>query len=74
MTRREWAGTTRSGSRGRCERAVARVVPIDLTAGDATLEEALTVWCDNAPGDHAFADDLDGVGASDRPPTNRWES
>ena len=54
--------------------AVARVVPIDRALDDATLGEALTVWCDGAAGDHAFADDLEAVSASDRPPSNPWES
>lgn len=53
---------------------VARVVPIDRTASDATLGEALTVWCDGVADDHAFADDLDAVNASDTPPMNPWGS
>ena len=53
---------------------VARVVPIEQAADDATLAEVLTVWCDGAAGDDAFATDLDLVNSSDRPPTNRWES
>ena len=55
-------------------KAVARVVPIDRVPDDATLGEALTVWCAGAAGDHAFADDLETVNASDRPPLNPWES
>ena len=53
---------------------VARVVPIEQATDDATLAEVLTVWCDGAAGDDAFATDLDLVNSSDRPPTNRWES
>ena len=53
---------------------VARVVPIEDETEDATLGEALSIWCDGAAGDPAFADDLDGINSSDRPPTNRWES
>ena len=54
-------------------RPVARVVPIEPEAKGATVGEALAIWCkgDDDPG---FADDLDAVNASDRPPTNRWES
>ena len=55
-------------------RAVARVVPIDSAADNATLSEALTAWCDEATGDDAFADDLEMINAADRLPTNRWES
>ena len=55
-------------------KAVARIVPIDRSADDATLQEALTVWCDDAAGDHTFADDLEAVNASDRSPANPWES
>ncbi len=53
---------------------VARVVPIHRAASDATLGEALTAWCEGAADDHAFADDLDAVSASDTPPMNPWES
>ena len=53
---------------------VARVVPIEDETGDATLGEALSIWCNGAEGDPTFADDLDAINSSDRPPTNRWES
>ena len=53
---------------------VARVVPIEDETEDATLGEVLSIWCAGAAGDPAFADDLDGINSSDRPPTNRWES
>lgn len=55
-------------------RPVARVVPIEPEAKQATLGEALAIWCDGAADDPTFADDLDLVSASDRPPANRWES
>lgn len=55
-------------------RPVARVVPIEDETEDATLGEALSIWCDGAASDPAFADDLDAIDSSDRPPTNRWES
>ena len=53
---------------------VARVVPIEREADDPTLGEVLSAWCDGAAGDHAFAEDLDAVNASEKPPVNRWES
>ena len=52
---------------------VARVVPIEDETEDATLGEALSIWCDGAEGDPAFAEDLDLINASDRPPTRRQE-
>ena len=52
---------------------VARVVPIEPETKQATLGEALTIWCNGATDDPTFADDLDLVNASDRPATNRWE-
>ena len=53
---------------------VARVVPIEDETEDATLGEALSIWCDGAARDPELADDLDAINASDRPPANRWES
>jgi len=53
---------------------VARVVPIEDEAEDATLGEALSIWCDGPESDPAFADDLDVINASDKPATNPWES
>ena len=58
----------------RNRRPVARIVPIEGEAECGTLGEALSIWCDGAASDPAFADDLDAINASDRPPTNRWES
>lgn len=55
-------------------RPVARVVPIEDDTEDATLGEALSIWCDGAASDPAFADDLDAINSSDTPPNNRWES
>lgn len=55
-------------------RPVARVVPVEPHADEATLGEALAAWCDGASGDREFADDLDAVNASDKPPTDRWAS
>jgi prevent-host-death family protein len=55
-------------------KAVARVVPVEPDADEATLGEALATWCDGASDDRAFADDLDAVNASDKPPTDRWAS
>lgn len=52
---------------------VARVVPIEDEPEDATLGEALSIWCDGAESDPAFADDPDVINASDRPPTRRQE-
>ena len=53
---------------------VARVVPVEPDADEATLGEALAAWCDGASSDRAFADDLDAINASDKPPTDRWAS
>ena len=55
-------------------RPIARVVPIEREADDPTLGEVLGAWCDGAAGDHAFAEDLDAVSASEKPQVNRWES
>jgi prevent-host-death family protein len=53
-------------------RAVAHIVPVQAGATDATLAEALTAWARAAPGDATLADDLERVGAADRPPVNPW--
>ena len=53
---------------------VARIVPVESEADDATFGEVLSAWCDGAAGDHAFAEDLDAVDASDKTPVNRWQS
>jgi prevent-host-death family protein len=55
-------------------RAVAHIVPVRSEATDATLAEALTAWSRAAPRDAALADDLERVGAADRPPVNPWDS
>ena len=54
-------------------RAVAHIVPVRNEATDATLVEALTAWSRAAPSDAALADDLERVGAADRPPGNPWD-
>jgi prevent-host-death family protein len=53
--------------------AVARVVPVP---GDSatSLREAVALWRSAGAPDAAFADDLERVGAADRPPTNPWAS
>ena len=53
---------------------VARVVPVETEAGGATLGKLLSALCNGAAGNHAFAEDLDAVQASDKPPVNRRES
>ena len=53
---------------------VARVVPIEGAATDATLGEALAAWCQGSAEDRTLADDLAGIGAADRPPDNPWAS
>lgn len=55
-------------------RPVAQVVPIEDETKGATLGESLSTWCDGGASDLAFADDLEAIDSSDRPPTNRWES
>jgi antitoxin (DNA-binding transcriptional repressor) of toxin-antitoxin stability system len=52
---------------------VARLAPIP-NRSIATLHEALAAWRAAGPPDPAFADDLERVGASDRPPDNLWAS
>ncbi|MYC68904.1 MAG: type II toxin-antitoxin system Phd/YefM family antitoxin [Acidobacteriia bacterium] len=58
----------------RSGRPVARIVPIEDGTKGATLGDALSIWCDGAESDPAFADDLDVINASDKPATNPWES
>lgn len=53
---------------------VARLTPIASTAATATVGEALDAWLSDADADPAFADDLAAIGASDRPPDDRWAS
>ena len=54
-------------------RAIAHIVPVRAEATDATIADALTAWSQVAPRDAALADDLERVGAADRPPVNRWD-
>ena len=54
-------------------RAVAHIVPVRAEGTDATLAEALTAWSQVAPIDASLADDLEHVGAADRPPVNPWD-
>lgn len=49
---------------------IARVVP--LPAGAGTLGEALSAWRSAGEPEPAFADDLERVGAADRPPEDPW--
>ena len=53
---------------------VARMVPIERATTDATLAEALAAWCQGSGDDRTVADDLDRVGAADKPPDNPWAS
>jgi antitoxin (DNA-binding transcriptional repressor) of toxin-antitoxin stability system len=53
--------------------AVARIVPLHEKPS-ASLREALAVWRGAGPPDLAFADDLERVGALDRPPESAWAS
>jgi len=53
-------------------RAVAHIVPVPDATG-ATLADALTAWSRAAPRDAGLADDLERVGAADRPPVNPWD-
>ena len=64
--RRETLIIERNGS------VVAKVVPVD-SAGRATLADALASWANDAS-DSSMADDLERIGASDRPPANPWAS
>ena len=53
--------------------AVARLTP--LPEGSPTsLREALAVWRAAGEPEPAFADDLERVGAADRPPEDPWAS
>jgi prevent-host-death family protein len=52
---------------------IARLVP--LPAGSASsLREALAAWRSAGEPDADFADDLERVGAADRPPEDPWAS
>jgi antitoxin (DNA-binding transcriptional repressor) of toxin-antitoxin stability system len=53
--------------------AIARLVP--LAEGSVTsLAEALTAWQSAGEPEEDFADDLERVGAADRPPEDPWAS
>ena len=52
---------------------VARIGPVP-SAGVSTLREAMAAWVRDGEPDAAFADDLERVGAADRPPGNPWDS
>jgi len=51
---------------------IARLAPIGSGTA-ASLAEGLRAWRAAAIRDPAFADDLERVNASDRPPRNPWE-
>jgi antitoxin (DNA-binding transcriptional repressor) of toxin-antitoxin stability system len=51
---------------------VARIVPLPEKASVSSLREALVAWRAAGPPDPAFADDLERVGAADRPAENAW--
>lgn len=51
---------------------VARLAP-PARAG-VSLAEALRAWREAGPPDPTFADDLERINASDRPPHNPWAS
>lgn len=53
--------------------AVARVTPAP-EGSPTTLREALEAWSSAGKPEAAFADDLERVGAADRPPQNPWDS
>jgi antitoxin (DNA-binding transcriptional repressor) of toxin-antitoxin stability system len=53
--------------------AVARVTPVPGST-PTTLREALEAWSSAGESEAAFADDLERVGAADRPPPNPWAS
>ncbi len=50
---------------------VARIVPLPEKF-PSSLREALVAWRAAGPPDPAFADDLERVGAADRPAENAW--
>jgi antitoxin (DNA-binding transcriptional repressor) of toxin-antitoxin stability system len=53
--------------------AVARISPVP-ESHPATLGDALAAWRAAGDADHAFANDLERVGALDRPATDPWAS
>jgi prevent-host-death family protein len=52
---------------------VARVIPAEPHRV-VTLSRALAVWCGAGQPDPGFADDLERVGAADKPAENPWGS
>jgi antitoxin (DNA-binding transcriptional repressor) of toxin-antitoxin stability system len=52
---------------------VARLGPVSGKAA-GSLGEALRAWRGAGDADPSFADDLERVGATDRPPALRWDS
>lgn len=53
--------------------AIAQIGP-PPGARDVSLREAAERWMNAAPSDSAFADDLERIGAADRPAANPWAS
>jgi hypothetical protein len=53
--------------------AIARIEPVD-GGRQAVLADAARAWMDGHDTDPAFADDLERVGAADRPAKNPWDS
>ena len=51
---------------------LARIMPIESAGRQATVAEALGAWCETR--DPSFADDLERIGAADRPAGNPWAS
>jgi prevent-host-death family protein len=54
-------------------KAVARVIPA-TDREVVTVSRALAAWSAAGEADRGFADDLERVGAMDRPPENPWGS
>ena len=52
---------------------VARVVPV-TPSHLPSLKDIFDAWRAVGPPDESFADDLERVGAADRPPANPWGS
>ena len=52
---------------------VARIVPLAEEPG-LSLRDAISAWFAAGVPDPAFADDLERIGALDRPPENPWAS
>lgn len=50
---------------------MARIVPLPEKFR-SSLREALAAWCGAGPPEPAFADDLERVGAADRPAEDVW--